>query len=134
MNCLNLTKLLLGVLFILISSSVIAQERTVSGKVLDPEGKPIQGVTVKIKNSTISTVTNIDGVFGIKAPSPESVIVFSHISFVVFERKAGTDDNVEIKLTAAEKSMEEVVVIGYGSQKQKNITGSVVSVSPKKME
>jgi hypothetical protein len=106
----------------------------VSGKVLDPEEKPIQGVTVKIKNNTISTVTNADGLFSIKAPSPESIIIFSHVSFIVFERKAGTDDNVEIKLTAAEKSMEEVVVIGYGTQKQKNITGSVVSVSPKKLE
>ena len=134
MNCLNLTKLLLGVLFILISSSVTAQERTVSGKVIDPEGKPIQGVTVKIKNSTISTVTNIDGVFSIKAPSPESVIIFSHISFVVFERKAGKDDNVEIKLTAAEKSLETVVVVGYGSQKQRNITGSVATVDPKTIE
>ena len=134
MNCFNPTKLLLGVLFLLISSSVIAQERTVSGKVIDPEGKPVPGVSIKIKNSTVSTITNTEGAFSIKAPSPESVIIFSHISFVVFERKAGTDDNVEIKLTAAEKSMEEVVVIGYGTQKQKNITGSVVSVSPKKLE
>jgi TonB-linked SusC/RagA family outer membrane protein len=134
MNCLNLTKLLLGILFVLIGSSVIAQERTVSGKVIDPDGKPIQGVTVKVKNNTISTVTNADGLFSIKAPSPESIITFSHVSFVVFERKAGTDDNVEIKLTAAEKSMDEVVVVGYGTQKQKNITGSVVSVNPKKLE
>ena len=84
MNCLNLTKLLLGVLFILISSSVIAQERTVSGKVIDPDGKPVPGVSVRIKNSTVSTLTNSEGVFSIKAPSPESVITFSHISFVVF--------------------------------------------------
>jgi len=133
MNCFNLTKLLMGVLFILISSSVIAQERTVSGKVIDPGGKPIQGVTVKIKNNTISTVTNVDGLFSIKTPSPESIITFSHVSFVVFERKAGTDDNMEIKLTTAEKSMDEVVVIGYGTQKQRNITGAIVSIDPKKL-
>ena len=84
MNCLNLTKLLLGVLFILISSSVIAQERTVSGKVLDPDGKPIQGVTVKVKNTTTATTTNANGEFSIKAPSAESMISFSHVSFVFF--------------------------------------------------
>ena len=134
MNCFNLTKLLLGFLFLLVSSSVIAQERTVSGKVIDPEGKPIQGVTVKIKGSNTSTVTNADGVFSIKAPSTESVIIFSHVSFVVFERKAGTDNNIEIKLAAAEKSMEEVVVVGYGTQKQRNITGSVATVDPKNIE
>ncbi|HEU5164120.1 MAG TPA: TonB-dependent receptor plug domain-containing protein, partial [Chitinophagaceae bacterium] len=134
MTCFKITKLLLWFLFSLLSISAVAQERTVSGKVIDPEGKPIQGVTVKIKNNTISTVTNADGLFSIKVPSPESIITFSHISFVVFEKKAGIDDNVEIKLTAAEKSMDEVVVVGYGTQKQKNITGSVVSVSPKKLE
>jgi TonB-linked SusC/RagA family outer membrane protein len=134
MNCLKLTKLLLGFFFLLISSSVVAQERTVSGKVIDPDGKPVQGVTVKIKNNTISTVTNADGLFSIKTPSPESIITFSHVSFVLFEKKAGTDDNVEIKLTAAEKSMDEVVVVGYGSQKRSHLTGSVGVVDIKAIQ
>ena len=134
MNCLNLTKLLLGVLFILISSSVIAQERTVSGKVLDPDGKPIQGVTVKVKNTTTATTTNANGEFSIKAPSAESMISFSHVSFVFFEQKVGTGDNIEIRMTAAEKSMDEVVVVGYGSQKKTHLTGSVGVVDIKAIQ
>ena len=134
MNCLNLTKLLLGVRFILISSSVIAQERTVSGKVTDPDGKPIQGVTVKVKNTTTATTTNANGEFTIKAPSAESMISFSHVSFVFFERAAGTDDNIEIRMAAAEKSMDEVVVVGYGSQKKTHLTGSVGIVDIKAIQ
>jgi outer membrane receptor for Fe3+-dicitrate len=50
------------------------------------------------------------------------------------EKKIGTESNIDVSLAAAEKSMEEVVVIGYGTQKQKNITGSVATISPKKLE
>jgi len=134
MNCFKVTKLLLWFLFSLLSISVAAQERTVSGKVTDADGKPIPGVTVKVKNTTISTMTNVSGVYTITAPSSESVINFSHVSYVFQEKKIGTENNIDVSLAAAEKSMEEVVVIGYGTQKQKNITGSVATISPKKLE
>jgi len=134
MNCFKVTKLLLWFLFSLLSISVAAQERTVSGKVTDADGKPIPGVTVKVKNTTISTMTNVSGVYTITAPSSESVINFSHVSYVFQEKKIGTESNIDVSLAAAEKSMEEVVVIGYGTQKQKNITGSVATISPKKLE
>jgi len=134
MNCFKVTKLLLWFLFSLLSISVAAQERTVSGKVTDADGKPIPGVTVKVKNTTISTMTNVSGDYTITAPSSESVINFSHVSYVFQEKKIGTESNIDVSLAAAEKSMEEVVVIGYGTQKQKNITGSVATISPKKLE
>ena len=134
MNCFKVTKLLLWFLFSLLSISVAAQERTVSGKVTDADGKPIPGVTVRVKNTTISTMTNVSGDYTITAPSSESVINFSHVSYVFQEKKIGTENNIDVSLAAAEKSMEEVVVIGYGTQKQKNITGSVATISPKKLE
>lgn len=134
MNCFKVTKLLLWFLFSLLSISVAAQERTVSGKVTDADGKPIPGVTVRVKNTTISTMTNVSGDYTITAPSSESVINFSHVSYVFQEKKIGTESNIDVSLAAAEKSMEEVVVIGYGTQKQKNITGSVATISPKKLE
>ena len=87
MNCFNLTKLLLGFLFILISSSVIAQERTVTGKVTDPEGKPVQGVTVKIKNTTNSTITNANGEFSIRPLHLNLSYIFSHI-ICLFRKKS----------------------------------------------
>jgi len=131
MNCLRLSKLLLWFFFSLISISVAAQERTVTGKVTDPDGKPIPGVNVKVKNTTNGTTTNAKGEFTIKAPSAESIISFSHVSFIFQEQKAGTENNIEVKLTTAEKAMDEVVVVGYGTQKKSHLTGAVGTVDPK---
>jgi hypothetical protein len=89
MNCFKVTKLLLWFLFSLLSITVAAQEKTVSGKVTDADGKPIQGVTVKVKNTTISTVTNVSGDYTITAPSSESLINFSHVSYTFQEKKIG---------------------------------------------
>jgi len=134
MDCLKNSKLLLWFLFSLLSISAVAQEKTVSGKVTDPEGKPLQGVTVKVKNTATVVVTNANGEYSIKVPSSESVISFSHVSFLFYERKVGQESNIDIKLAAAEKNMEEVVVVGYGTQKQRNITGSVATVNPDKLK
>ena len=134
MNCFKVPELLLWFLFSLLSITVAAQEKTVSGKVTDADGKPIQGVTVKVKNTTISTVTNVSGDYTITAPSSESVINFSHVSYTFQEKTIGSESNIDVRLAPAEKSMEEVVVIGYGTQKQKSITGSVATVSTKKLE
>jgi len=131
MNCLRLSKLLLWFFFSVISISVAAQERTVTGRVTDPDGKPIPGVNVKVKNTTNGTTTNAKGEFTIKAPSAESIISFSHVSFVFQEQKAGTENNIEVKLTTAEKAMDEVVVVGYGTQKKSHLTGAVGTVDPK---
>ena len=133
MNFLKSTKLLLWFLFSLFSLAAAAQEKNVSGKVTDPEGKPVPGVNVKVKNTTTATMTNVAGEFTIKVPSTESILSFSHVSFLFYERKVGTDENVNISLNAAEKNMDEVVVVGYGTQKQKHITGSAVPVDLKKL-
>jgi TonB-linked SusC/RagA family outer membrane protein len=134
MNCLKHSKLLLWFLFSLLSISAAAQEKKVSGKVTDAEGKPIQGVNVKVKNTTTATMTNATGEYTISVPSTESIISFSHVSFLFYERKVGADDNIIISLTAAEKNLDEVVVVGYGTQRQKTITGSVATVDLKKLQ
>jgi hypothetical protein len=96
MNCFKVSKLLLWFLFSLLSITVAAQEKKVSGKVTDADGKPIQGVTVKVKNTNISTVTNVTGDYKITVPSSESVINFSHISYVFQEKKIGAESNIDV--------------------------------------
>jgi TonB-linked SusC/RagA family outer membrane protein len=134
MNCLKSSKLLLWFLFSLLSLTIAAQEKKVSGKVTDADAKPIQGVTVKVKSSNISTITNASGDYIITAPSSESVISFSHVSYIFQERKVGSESNIDVRLNPAEKSMDEVVVVGYGSQKKSHLTGSVATVDIKAIQ
>ncbi|HUC82210.1 MAG TPA: SusC/RagA family TonB-linked outer membrane protein [Flavisolibacter sp.] len=135
MNSLRLLRpLLMLMLFMGSIASVNAQNTTVTGKVTDKEtGKPIEGVTVKVKNNTTAALTNTEGDFSITVPSSESVLTFSSVGFTYYETKAGTGP-LSIAMSPINAKMDEVVVIGYGSQKARNVTGSVVAVDPKKME
>lgn len=136
MNC--LLRLPKSIMLLLLSVScsllAIAQDITVTGKVTDKEtGKPVEGVTVKVKNHTASTVTNAEGSFTLRVPSSESVLTFTSVGYTLYEVKAGTG-SLNISLAQAESKLDEVVVIGYGTQKARNVTGSVATVSPKKLE
>lgn len=139
MNCLRLPKQLL--LFLLLCSSLFAATQqasgqvTVSGKVTDKQtGNPLAGVSVKVKNHTAATSTNDNGEFTIQVPSSESILSFTHVGFTIYEVKAGNGANISVALNASEVSLEDVVVVGYGTLKSRNVTGSIVSVSPKKLE
>lgn len=128
---------LLKSLFMLLLSvwctSLKAQNVTVAGKVTDKEtGKPIESVSVKVKNNTIGTQTDAEGSFSLTVPSTESVLVFTSVGFAYYETKAGSGP-LSIGMTSANSKLDEVVVIGYGSQKAREVTGSVVSIDPKKL-
>lgn len=110
--------------FLLISTFGFAQNIEVSGKVNEvATGSPIPGVNVTVKNSTVGTVTDIDGSYTISAPKG-ATLVFSFIGFKTIEATV-TGPNVTVSLEEDAKSIEEVVVIGYGSQKKKEVTGAV---------
>ena len=114
MNCLRLPKSIL-LLFLSIAWSVLAlaQDHVVTGKVIDKEtGKPVEGVSVKVKNSNIGTTTNADGVFSIKVPSTESVLTITSVGFLVYEVKAGEGPH-SISLTQTDSKMDEVIVVEY---------------------
>jgi TonB-linked SusC/RagA family outer membrane protein len=135
MNCLRLPKSIL-LLFASVCFSIlaVAQEHVVTGKIIDMEtGKPVEGATVKVKNTTIATVTNGDGFFNIKVPSNESVLTITSVGYLAFETKAGAGP-VNVSLTAANLKMEEVVVVGYGSKKRVNIQGAVSTVKATDIE
>jgi TonB-linked SusC/RagA family outer membrane protein len=133
MNFPRLPKLLLC--FLLFSFTyAAAQEKSISGKVISQaSGAPLEGVTVKVKNGTAVTQTDAQGAFQITVPSPESVLSFTHVGFGVYEMKAGTG-NLNVSLAQANLDLEDVVVIGYGTQRARNITGSVATVDPNKLK
>jgi TonB-dependent starch-binding outer membrane protein SusC len=134
MNSLRLPKLLLWITCMLWSAVSFAQEQTVSGRVTDQNGKPLEGVSVKVKNTTTGTVTNTEGIFTIKAPSSESVITVSYVDFLVYETKAGTSGVLNVQMTPAEKTLEDVIVVGYGTKKRVNIQGAVSQLKASEIE
>ena len=125
-----------------IPASLFAQVKTVegkpelkvSGKVIDGKTSlPLAGATVRVKNSTTSTVSNADGEFSITAPSSESIITVTHVGYGVYEAKAG-GGNLSVKLDNTGTDLNEVIVIGYGTQKRTHLTGAVASVDMKAIQ
>ena len=136
MNCLRVPKRLLLLLFFICCSALLyAQGITVTGVVTDKEtGRPMEGVTVKVKNSTTATSTDAEGRYAIKVPSTESVLTFTSVEFQAFEVKAGNAGVVNAAMTRTLSKMDEVVVVGYGTKKRVNVQGAVATVKAADIE
>ena len=119
----------------LVISTVYAQEKTISGNVTDSGGLPIPGVSVLIKGTTKGTTTDFDGFYQLESSYDEaSIIVFSYIGMTTIERLVGTQDEINVVLTEDLQMLNEVVVVGYGTQEKKDITGSVSIVDSESFE
>jgi len=103
----------------------------VTGKITDNGGSPLQGVTVQVKGAKIVTTTAADGTFAIHAPSGTSVLVLSSIGFTTREVPIENKGQLSITLSTADNSMDQVVVIGYGAVKKKDVTGAVTGMNEK---
>ena len=135
MNNQRLPKLLLWLVFMTTTIVASAQERIVSGKVNDQKtGAPMQGVSVKVKGATTGTSTNESGDFTIKVPSDSSILVFTYVGYLAYESRVGTTTNFSIPLTVFEKSLEDVVVVGYGTKKRVNVQGAVSTLKAADIE
>ncbi|HRX11470.1 MAG TPA: SusC/RagA family TonB-linked outer membrane protein, partial [Draconibacterium sp.] len=110
-----------------------SQQKSVSGKVTDESGQPLPGVTVLIKGTTNGSVTNIDGVFTISNIPENATLVFSFIGMRTQEVTVAGQTTINITMGVDAIGIEEVVAIGYGSQKKSDLTGAVVSVSNEDM-
>lgn len=100
----------------------------VTGKVTDTNNETLVGVSIKVKGVAQGTVTDIDGNFSLPVETGQT-LVFSYIGYIPQEVKVGNQKTIQIKLSEDTKSLEEVVVVGYGTQKKVNLSGSVSSVN-----
>lgn len=125
----KLLVLFLGVFLTCIQA--IAQQVTVTGKVNSSDG-PIPGVSVKVKGTTAISQTNGDGVFSIRA-SASDVLVFSYIGYTSVERSVGNNTAINVTLVEDSEGLNEVVVVGYGTQKKGSLTGAITSVNVEKV-
>lgn len=114
-------------LFFLGMTTVMAQESTITGTVTDSEGEPVPGASVVIKGTTSGVATDFDGNYSIDA-IPEDVLAFSYIGYLGQEVTVGDQTNIDISLEEDVAKLEEVVVVGYGSQKKEEITSAITKV------
>lgn len=109
----------------LIVQGVWAQVRTVTGTVSDGKD-PLIGVTVQVKgNAKVGTITDMDGKYSIEVTSPGTILVYSYVGYQTTEKMAGQNSRLDVVMKADDKSLDEVVVVGYGTMKKSDLTGSV---------
>ena len=108
------------------------QAKTVTGTVTDVSGEPIIGANIRIKGTTTGTITDIDGKISIKA-EPQSVIEVSYIGYLTQETVINNQKSIRFLLKEDTKTLDEVVVIGYGVQKKADLTGSVANINTEKL-
>ena len=110
-----------------------AQNRTASGKITDAkDGSPLNGVTVKAKGQTNVVLSQQDGSFTITIPASTKSLEFSYVGYADLE--VPVSDNMNIRMSASERNLSEVVVVGYGRAVKRNLTGSIAKVGSKEVE
>ncbi|WP_031530602.1 SusC/RagA family TonB-linked outer membrane protein [Dyadobacter crusticola] len=120
----------LFVLLFTLVNTAFAQDVEVTGKVTDTKGSGLPGVSITVKGSTKGANSDMDGNYSIAAPA-NSTLVFSFIGFTSKEVVVGNQSRIDISLSDDVKALEEVVVVGYGTAKRRDVTGTVTSVSSK---
>lgn len=120
---------LLSVLLFINIFSAYSQEHTVSGKVADEDNQPMPGVNIIIQGTTRGITSSIDGTYSLSEVPKNAVLIFSFIGYESKEVAVNNQTTINVNLQPDVSELDEVVVIGYGTQKKSDLTGSVVSVS-----
>ncbi|WP_242691615.1 SusC/RagA family TonB-linked outer membrane protein [Desertivirga arenae] len=106
----------------------------VSGRVTDEKGEPLPGVSVKVKGGTAGVVTGADGSFRISVPTDNSILVFSFIGYSTRETPVNGQSTLSIKLMPDDKLLNEVVVVGYGTQRRGDVVGAIDQIKASQIE
>jgi len=109
-------------------TALMAQTKEISGTVTSDDGGSIPGVSISVKGSTLGTITDMDGKFKLKAPADAKTLIFSFVGMTTQEVAIGNQSTINVKLKVQDISVDEVVVVGYGVQKKREVTGSISQV------
>lgn len=128
--------LLFFVLIFYSMGSLMAQNKstTITGKVSDENGKALPGVTVALQDGNTNTITKEDGTYSIQIPSRRGSLVFSSVGYEPQEVSIGNKAIINVTLGISQKALQDIVVVGYGSQLKKDLTGSVAQLDASKFE
>src|SRR5580658_1860127 len=115
---------------LLLVGRITAQNRTITGTVLDANGAPVPGASITVKGTNVGTTTGIDGSFTLRTNEDAKTLVISAINFTTQEINVGGRAKIgAVNLQTASKNLSEVVVVAYGTQRKTNVTGAVATVS-----
>ncbi|WP_419700737.1 SusC/RagA family TonB-linked outer membrane protein [Mucilaginibacter sp. NFX135] len=124
----NLTISVLVLFCFFFVNTLFAQNAPVKGKVTDANtGEPLIGVSVAIKGTTTGIQTDVNGAFTLQAP-PDATLVFTYIGYTTLSLPVNNQNTLTVKLQPEAKALQEVVVVGYGTQRKRDVTGAVASV------
>jgi hypothetical protein len=125
--------LTLMTLLVFLLSLQAQQTRKVSGKVVDLKtGETLIGVSIIIKGSTKTTITDYDGNYSIEVPDmANDTLVFSYIGYQAMQEPVNNRTYITVQMNSADQQLSEVIIIGYGTQKKQSVIGSISSISNK---
>lgn len=126
-------KILLTVLFSMTMWGLALAQRTVTGRVTSGTGETLPGVSIIVKGTTIGTTTDVQGAYRLEVPSSSDVIVFSFIGYKSIEETVGARTTIDVRLEDDVTSLEEVVVVGYGTSTKRMITGAMTDTKGEKL-
>jgi TonB-dependent starch-binding outer membrane protein SusC len=118
-------------LCVLFTQTAFSQTKTISGKVTDDKGASVQGATVTVKGTKVGASTAADGSFTVTAPASATTLVISSVGFSEQEVAIAGQSSITVALVPTQANLNEVVVIGYGTARRKDLTGAVASVQAK---
>ena len=116
------------------TGAVLKAEKSISGVVTNEAGEPLIGVTVLVKNTTVGTATDISGRFELSVPDDAQTLIFSYTGYNTTEVEIGNRTIFNVTLSGDVAVLDEVVVIGFGEKKRKDLTGSIASIDAKTIE
>lgn len=120
-------------LLLMLASVVLAQERQVTGTILDETGSPMPGVNVILKGTSVGTASDTDGKFSLQVPNDQAVLLVSFVGYETQELTVGSRSSVTVNLVPDAETLTEVVVTGYQIQDRKEVTGAVSIVKPEQL-
>ncbi len=124
--------LLLGVFAL--CTQILAQNRTITGRVTDSQGNGLPNVSIQIKGTNTGTVSAMDGSYSLSVSPSATTLVFSSVDRTSQEVAIGSRTTINATLAATNQSLQEVVVVGYGTQRRRNVTSSVATLKDKSLE
>ena len=126
-------QIFLALLFSFVAISVSAQNKTISGIVIDPLGDPLIGASVLVRGTTNGTVTDLDGNFSLTNVPDNATLVVSYIGYITSNVPVAGKTRLRISLQEDSKQIDEVVVVGYGVQRKSDVTGAMARVGSKEL-
>ncbi|MFT2008943.1 TonB-dependent receptor [Pontibacter sp. 13R65] len=115
-------------------SEAVQQARVLTGKVIDEKGEPLPGASVMVVGTSVGTVTNMDGNFELALPAGSDVVAVSFVGHKTQQITVGSRTRIDVTLAADASFLDELVVVGYGSQSRREITGAVSKIDPESIK